>query len=242
MVEGEVVEVAVCAVLGEVHGAGDGRRRRRTRRGAWPTRAGESIGRMNSQTAARSALFAAGEGVAQLARHALGAERLGAGDAVGVEEERGGPAGDELARCRAAGRGRRARARARRRGSRRGGGVRGGRCRRRAAGALGRSSRRRRRSARGWCWPSRRQTISRSALSWSWVGSVSAARMSWPRPRLLAVASAWRARSAGAALPVVFGGVAQLVVVEARAGEVRLLARGSRAVRLVVERWRMGRA
>ena len=39
---------------------------------------------------------AAGERVAELARHALGAERLGAGDAVGVEHERGCPAGGEL--------------------------------------------------------------------------------------------------------------------------------------------------
>ena len=39
---------------------------------------------------------AAGERVAELAGHALGAERLGAGDAVWVEHERGGPAGGEL--------------------------------------------------------------------------------------------------------------------------------------------------
>src|SRR3954454_19640947 len=41
-------------------------------------------------------LFAAGEGVAQLARHALGAERLGPGHAVWVEQERGAPARDQL--------------------------------------------------------------------------------------------------------------------------------------------------
>ena len=39
---------------------------------------------------------AAGERVAQFAGHAVGAERLGAGDAVGVQEERGGPARGEL--------------------------------------------------------------------------------------------------------------------------------------------------
>ena len=39
---------------------------------------------------------AAGQRVAELARHPLGAERLGAGDAGGVEHERGCPAGGEL--------------------------------------------------------------------------------------------------------------------------------------------------
>ena len=41
-------------------------------------------------------VLAAGQCVAQLARHPLAAERLGAGDAVGVEHEGGAPAGDEL--------------------------------------------------------------------------------------------------------------------------------------------------
>ena len=41
-------------------------------------------------------LLAAGHGVAQLAHHALGSERLGAGHAVGVEEERGAPAREQL--------------------------------------------------------------------------------------------------------------------------------------------------
>ena len=41
-------------------------------------------------------VLAAGERVAQLARHPLAAERLGAGDAVGVEQERGAPARYEL--------------------------------------------------------------------------------------------------------------------------------------------------
>jgi hypothetical protein len=40
--------------------------------------------------------LAAGQCVAQPAAHALGAERLGAGDAGGVEDECGGPAGGEL--------------------------------------------------------------------------------------------------------------------------------------------------
>jgi hypothetical protein len=49
---------------------------------------------MKSQTAARSGC--APPGRASCSRRALrGAERLGAGDAVGVEQERGGPAGDE---------------------------------------------------------------------------------------------------------------------------------------------------
>ena len=50
--------------------------------------------------------------------------------------------------------------------------------------------------------------------------------MSWPSERLLAVASAWRARSAARRSAVLFGGVAHLVVVEARAAEVGLLAGG----------------
>ena len=51
---------------------------------------------MNVQPAARSDWWLAGQGVAQRACHAPGAEGLGAGDAVGVEDERGAPAGDEL--------------------------------------------------------------------------------------------------------------------------------------------------
>ena len=50
--------------------------------------------------------------------------------------------------------------------------------------------------------------------------------MSWPSARLLAVASAWRARSAARRCAVLLGGVAQLLVVEARAAEVGLLAGG----------------
>src|SRR3954447_25190997 len=85
----------------------------------------------------------------------------------------------------------------------------------------------------GWCSHSSRQTMSRSPLSWSSVGSASAARMSWPRVRLLAAASGGPARSGarrarscsgGAARAGVLGGVAQLVVVEASAAEVGLLA------------------
>ena len=51
---------------------------------------------MNAHSGGAQRLLAAGEGVAQLARHALGAERLGPGHAVGVEHERGAPARDQL--------------------------------------------------------------------------------------------------------------------------------------------------
>ena len=57
---------------------------------------GESIGRRNSQTAVRSGLSPPGRRVGEFAGHAFGAERLGAGDAVGVQRECGGPAGGEL--------------------------------------------------------------------------------------------------------------------------------------------------
>ena len=60
------------------------------------TRVGESIGRMNSQTAVRSGFSPPGSASRELAGDPLGAERLGARDAVGVEHERGGPAGGEL--------------------------------------------------------------------------------------------------------------------------------------------------
>ncbi len=54
--------------------------------------AGESIGLRNSGTAARSGLGPAGRAPPSLRGHPFGAERLGAGEAVGVELERGGPA------------------------------------------------------------------------------------------------------------------------------------------------------
>ncbi len=49
---------------------------------------------MNSHTAVRSGLPSAGERVAELAGHALGSQRLGAGDAVWIDDERRGQAGD----------------------------------------------------------------------------------------------------------------------------------------------------
>jgi hypothetical protein len=53
------------------------------------------MGRRNSQTAARPGC-ARRERVGELAGHAFGLERLGAGDAVGVLDEGTGPAGGEL--------------------------------------------------------------------------------------------------------------------------------------------------
>ena len=118
------------------------------------------------------------------------------------------------------------------------GAARGGRCRRRAAGVRGRSSRRRRRSRRGSRAASRWQTIARSASSWSGVGSIRPARRSWPSPRLLrgrlglALARSWRA------LAVLGGGVAQVVVVEARAGEVGRSSRAGSSPSSARARWR----
>ena len=60
------------------------------------TSAGESIGRMNSQTRARSGLSPPGSASRELARHPLRAERLGACDAGGVEHERGAQPCGEL--------------------------------------------------------------------------------------------------------------------------------------------------
>ena len=60
------------------------------------TSVGESIGRMNSHTAARSAFSPPGRASRSLRRHSVCAERLGAGDAGGVEHERGSPAGGQL--------------------------------------------------------------------------------------------------------------------------------------------------
>ena len=54
------------------------------------------MGRRKSQTAARSGLGPPGRGVLEFAGHAFGAECFGAGDAVGVEHEGGGPAGGEV--------------------------------------------------------------------------------------------------------------------------------------------------
>jgi hypothetical protein len=51
---------------------------------------------MNVQPAARSDWWLAGQGVAQRACHAPGAEGLGAGDAVGVETNAARPSGHEL--------------------------------------------------------------------------------------------------------------------------------------------------
>ena len=51
---------------------------------------------MSAHTAARSGAVAVGQRVAEPSGHALGAERGGARDAVGVEHERGGPARDQL--------------------------------------------------------------------------------------------------------------------------------------------------
>ena len=93
--EVEVGEVGLAAVGGEVDGGLEWlveHERVAVKRGE----AGESIGRRNSQTAARSGLSPPGQRVGELAGHAFGAERFGAGDAVGVEYERGGPAGGEL--------------------------------------------------------------------------------------------------------------------------------------------------
>ena len=82
-----------------------GRRGRRSfRRSSWVTNAsrlsatsaGESIGRRNSQTRCPERAVAAWERVAELAGHAIGAERFGAGDAVGVEREGGAKPGGEL--------------------------------------------------------------------------------------------------------------------------------------------------
>ena len=53
------------------------------------------------------------------------------------------------------------------------------------------------------------------ACSWASVGWISPARMSWPRPRLLRVASAWRARASARRCSSSAGGVAEFVVVEA---------------------------
>ena len=51
---------------------------------------------MNSQTASRSGPGPPGSASLELAAHAFGAECFGAGDAVGVEHERGGEPCEEL--------------------------------------------------------------------------------------------------------------------------------------------------